>query len=107
MVGYRVEIQGPVELHIEAAGVLDGLTLGVAVGVVGRCQGAELKGIQRIGGVDMEVAKVGFSVGGLLKVVAYRCRRRCSGCLAFSSPGGAGNGNLRVGIQIPIRVNSD
>ena len=50
-----------IELHIEPARMPDGLTPAVAVGIVGCRQCAELKGIQRVGRVDMQVAEVGVA----------------------------------------------
>ena len=65
MIGDRQEVERPaLELHLEAGRVLDRLALGVPVGVVGRRAHVEDEGVERVAGVDVEVAEVGLARGG-------------------------------------------
>ena len=63
MIGHGVEIQGLPELNEKATGMLNGRPQRVAIGVIGRRQGAESKGIEGIGGMHVEVAKIGIALG--------------------------------------------
>ena len=103
--------------------------LAALIPIVWRRHCAEGKCIERVGSVDMQVTEVCLSTGGPLRI-AVDCsrqqwqfdvieasrttigRRRCSrflfimgNALVSPGPGVADNGNLRVGIQILIRVN--
>ena len=61
MIGYRIEVQRTLELHVKACRVLNRLSLGIAISVIGCRQGAELKGIHGIRGVHVEVAEIGVT----------------------------------------------
>ena len=62
VVGHRVKVQRLAQLHLESAGVGQGLTLGIAVGVVRGIGDAEYIGIEGVGRVYMQVAKVGIAL---------------------------------------------
>ena len=63
MVGHGEEVERPVELELEAAGMLDRLALGEFVRVVRSRAGAEDEGVERVAGVHVEIAEQGPSVG--------------------------------------------
>ena len=58
MIGDCVKVQGLTKLYIKPGRMLDRLTSGIAIGVIGCCQGAKGKGVKGIGRMNMKVAKV-------------------------------------------------
>ena len=70
MVRYGVEVERPVDPHLEAARMPDRLALREPVGIVGTGPRAEDVGVERVAGVDVQVAEV--DVGRLVGP-----RRRC------------------------------
>ena len=62
MVSDSHEVERPtLKLELVAAGVRDRLSLGVAIGVVGRGADFEHVGVKRMAGVDVKVPEVGIS----------------------------------------------
>ena len=57
MVGDGEEVERPVELDVEAPGVLHRLALGETVGVVRGGERAEQEGIEGVARVDMKIAE--------------------------------------------------
>ena len=64
MVRDALEVQRPVELEIEAGGVLDRVPLGELVGLVGTGAGGEHEGVVGVARVDVQVAEEGLAVRG-------------------------------------------
>ena len=98
VIGHRVEIQRPLQLHRVAAGVVHGLTLGIPVGVVGGVGGAEHIGVEGVGGVHVQVAEVGVALGvwggpELDDLAVHRQQ-------LVGWPGGAGDAHLVVALHI-------
>ena len=65
MVGDRVEIERTIELDIEAGGMLDRLSAGIPVSVVGCRTSAEGERVQGKGGMDVQITEVGVALLGV------------------------------------------
>ena len=64
MVRDALEVEGPVELQLEAGRVLDRVPLRELVGLVRAGAGREHEGVVGVLRVDVEVAVEGLAVGG-------------------------------------------
>lgn len=58
MVGHSVEVERSVKLQVESAGMADRVALGKPVRLVRCAGGAEQERVERIVGVDVQVAEV-------------------------------------------------
>ena len=87
VVGHALEVERPVELHVEAGGMLDRPALGELVGVVRVGRRAEDEGIEGVAGVDVKVAEVGV----LRRVRTFRDVRRRRVAVNSVLAGRAGN----------------
>ena len=89
VVGHRLEVQGPPELHRVAGGVNERRAAREAVGVVRRRPHVEDVGVHREAGVDVQVAEVRVAQGIRLRC-ARRVRRVRPGAGVLGRPSAAG-----------------
>ncbi len=63
VIRYAQKVQGPVQLHLETGGMIDGLAQSIGVGRVRRGARAEDEGVEGEPGVHVQVAEVGVAGG--------------------------------------------
>ena len=57
VIGHCIEVERIFELKVKTSGVLDGLSLCKAIGIMRRRKGPHHVGVERVGGVHMKITK--------------------------------------------------
>jgi hypothetical protein len=98
VIRHGVEVQGLPQLDLEARGMPYGFALGIAIGVVRGGEGAKGKGVEGVGGVNVQVAEEGGPIGvGRRRTQAERVVR------GLEDGAAAGPANLVFGVRFAAR----